>query len=273
MTTPATPARVHPPNGVLADTVALVTGGGRGIGRTIALRLAEEGADIVVAARSRDALEDVADEVRARGRRALAVEADVTVPGDVDALRSTIDAQFGRLDVLVANSGIAGPTAALWDIAPDAWQQTFAVNVTGTYLVCRAVLPIMIAAQRGSIVVIGSMTGKRPLLHRTPYAATKMALVGLVRSLALDVGPHGVRVNLVSPGPVEGERLDDVIERQAEARQQSDADVRRDFQAASPLRRLVAADDVADAVAFLASSRAAAITGEDLNVSNGIEMR
>jgi len=257
---------------LLENSVAVVTGAGRAIGREIALHLAAEGADVVLAARSVGAMEEAAAKIRDTGRRALVVSMDLADPSSVAAGAMRALDEFGRVDVLVNNSGVGGPSKPLWEIEPAEWEDTFRVNVTGTYLACRAFLPSMIEAGHGAVVVIGSMTGKRPLVNRTPYAASKMALVGLVRTLATEVGPSGVRVNLISPGAVEGERLDWVLEQQAAARGVSVEAARADFSSASPLHRLVTAQDVARATAFLASPQAAAITGEDLNVSAGLAM-
>lgn len=257
---------------LLEDQVTVVTGAGRAIGREIALRFAAEGAHVVLAARSVDAMEDTASQVRAQGREALVVPTDLRDPEAVaKAARTTLET-FGRIDALVNNSGIAGPTAPLWEVEQADWEETFQVNVTGTYLCCRAFLPAMIERRAGSIIVVGSVTGKRPLVNRTPYAASKMALVGLVRTLATEVGPYGIRVNVVSPGGVAGERLEGVLARQAEAKRISVEEAREEFSGASPLKRLVAPEDVAQAAAFLASSGAASITGEDVNVNAGIAM-
>jgi len=187
----------------------------------------------------------------------------------VARLASRVIEKVGGLDVLVSNSGIAGPTAELWHVKPAEWEETFRVNVTGTYLVCRALLPAMLKRRRGSIVVIGSATGKRPMAGRSAYAASKLALVGLVRTLAWEIGPHGLRVNLISPGPTEGERIERVMERQAAAAGTSLAGARPKLESGSPLGRLTLPSEVADAVLFLSSERASAITGQDLNVSAG----
>jgi NAD(P)-dependent dehydrogenase (short-subunit alcohol dehydrogenase family) len=130
----------------------------------------------------------------------------------------------------------------------------------------------MIEQAGGSVVVIGSMTGKRPLHGRTPYAMSKLGLVGLVRTLAVEAGPYGVRVNLLSPGAVEGARIDRVIEAQAQAQGISFEQARASFMDASPLGQLTAANDVAACAVFLASPQAASITGEDMNVSTGVVM-
>jgi NAD(P)-dependent dehydrogenase (short-subunit alcohol dehydrogenase family) len=257
---------------LLDGAVAVVTGAGTGIGREIALRLAADGADLVLAGRSTGPMDEVAAAVREAGRRALVVPLDLRDAASVTKAADAAFDEFGRVDVLVNNSGVGGPSAPLWEIDPDDWEDTFRVNVTGTFLVCRAFLPRMIEAGSGSVVVIGSMTGKRPLVNRTPYAASKTALIGLVRTLAWDAGPHGVRVNLVSPGPVEGARIQWVLEQQAAARGISFEEAQADFTSGSPLHRLVPPGDVADVVAYLASPRSASITGDDINVSAGLAM-
>lgn len=253
----------------LAGRAALVTGAGYGIGREIALCLARAGARLVLAARSADALEATAAEITAEGGAATVVPTDIGDVDQVERLAAVAQAEAGPIDILVNNSGIAGPVAKLWRIAPSDWEETFRVNVTGTFLVCRAFLPAMLDRNAGSVIVIGSATGKRPMTGRTPYAASKLALVGLVRTLAWDVGRHGVRVNLISPGPTEGDRIESLMQKQASARGVSVAEVRPEFVASSPLGRLTTPAEVADAVVFLASDRARAITGQDLNVSSG----
>lgn len=256
----------------LLEKVAVVTGAGRGIGREIALACARAGADVVLAARSSDKLEEVAELVRNGGRQALVVRTDVANSAAVATLAEAATQTFGGVDLLVNNSGIAGPTAVAWETSIDDWQETLDINLTGPWLCARAVIPGMIDRGGGSIVNIGSITGKRPLLGRTPYAATKAGLIGITRTLAEETGPYGIRVNLISPGAVEGPRIDAVFEQQAKARKVAVAEVRRSFEEMSPLRRLVKADDVAKATVFLASDAASGITGIDLNVTTGMVM-
>ncbi|GAC1567906.1 MAG: SDR family oxidoreductase [Ktedonobacteraceae bacterium] len=257
---------------LLKDRVAVITGGGRGIGRAIALAYAREGARLVLASRSVEGLEETQRMVAGEGGDALVLPTDISNVESVAALAQKAREHFGRVDILVNNSGIAGPTAPLWKITPDDWEATFAVNVRGTFLCCRAFLPMMIEQSSGSIIILGSMTGKRPLLGRTPYSASKLALVGLARTLAWETGPYGIRVNVISPGPVEGERIEMVIRKQAEVQGISINEARQAFLRASPLGRLVPAKDVAEVAVFLASEQANSITGEDLNVSTGITM-
>ncbi len=256
----------------LTDKVAVVTGAGQGIGRAIAQHCAAAGADLVLAARNVANLEATAGAVRELGRRAEVAPTDVTDPLAVEALVTATLDRYGRADILINNSGIAGPTALAWETPIEGWQQTLDVNLTGPWLCCRAFIPPMIEQGAGSIVNIGSITGKRPLLGRTPYAATKAGLIGITRTLAEEAGRHGIRVNLISPGAVEGPRIDAVFEEQAKARGMTVEAVRDGFERLSPMRRLVTADDVAQAAVFLASDAAAAITGVDLNVTAGMVM-
>lgn len=247
---------------------ALVTGAGRGIGRAIAVRLAADGFAVVGIGRDQAALAETVRLIDAAGGTARGAVCDVTEPAALDELAATI----GPIDALVCNSGIAGPTAPLWEVSPAEWDETFAVNVTGVYASCRAFVPGMIARGTGSIVVIGSVSGGRPLPQRTAYAASKTALTGLVRGLALDAGPHGVRVNLVSPGPTAGPRLDAVLERQAAAQGRPVDAVREQFLSASPLRTASTPEDVADAVGYLVGERARTVTGIELTVAAGSVM-
>lgn len=254
----------------LRDRVALVTGAGRGVGRAVALRCAAEGAAVALAGRSVAELEEVARLVEDAGGRARVQVMDVQDPGSVEAGVSAVAAEVGDVDVLVANSGVAGPTAPLWEVSPEEWDATHAVNVRGVYLCCRAVLPAMLRRRTGSVVVIGSISGKRPLAHRTPYTSSKTALIGLVRSLAVETGPFGVRVNLVSPGPVTGPRLDRVLDAASVATGRTPEEQLAEHVRESPLRHLVDPEDIAATVVFLAGDGARSITGEDLNVSAGI---
>lgn len=254
----------------LKGKVALVTGAGKGIGHAIALHLGRAGATVVLCGRDVPALEKTLSLMPGHGH--LVAPVDLAEASSVEALAATVTERLDRVDVLVNNSGIGGPSAPLWEIAEADWQETISVNLTGAYRICKAFLPGMVRRRSGSVVLIGSMTGKRPLLHRTPYASAKLGLVGLCRTLALDAGPYGIRVNLVSPGYVEGSRLEWVVERQAAAQGVSTAELRDAMAADAPLRTFVKPDDVANAVLYLASDRAAAITGADLNVSAGLAM-
>jgi NAD(P)-dependent dehydrogenase (short-subunit alcohol dehydrogenase family) len=257
---------------LIEGRIAVVTGASQGIGQSIAQALATEGAAVVLAARSRTRLEEVAAGIVESGGVATVVPTDVTDPRAIERLvAATLDAH-GRVDVLVNNSGIGGPTSVAWETSIEDWQQTLDVNLTGPWLCCRALIPHMIEQGGGSIINIGSITGKRPLLGRTPYAATKAGLVGVTRTLAEETGRHNIRVNLISPGAVEGPRIDWVFEEQAKARGLTTEEVRSGFERLAPMRKLVTGDDIAKACVFLASDLSANITGIDLNVSAGMVM-
>lgn len=252
--------------------VTFVTGASQGIGREIVLAFADRGDALVLAARNEANLAATAQDARASSSDVLVLPTDVT---DADQVAQAVDTameRFGRIDVLVNNSGVGGPSGPLWELSPEDWRSTFAVNVEGVFLVSRAVLPHMIDSGQGSVINVGSITGKRPLWGRTPYAASKAALVGLTRTLALEAGAYGVRVNLISPGFVTGPRLDWVIEAQAEGRGTTPAEVRSELEGLSPLDRLTEPEDIARIALFLASDAASSITGADINANSGVVM-
>lgn len=252
--------------------IALVTGASQGIGREIAVSFARAGYSVVLVARNGANLADTAAMVESEGGEALVLPTDITDPQQVDEMAATAVGHFGQVDVVVNNSGIGGPSRPVWELTPEEWRETFAVNVDGVFLVSRALLPQMLERRSGSVIIIGSISGKRPLWGRSPYAASKSALVGLTRAMALEAGPQGVRVNLISPGFVTGPRLDWVVRAQAEGRGISEDEVRLEFEREAALHRLTEPADVARAALFLASEDSQAITGSDLNVNSGVVM-
>ena len=205
------------------------------------------------------------------GGTAVPLACDVDDEGSV-AQMAAAAGELGVVHTVVANAGIAGPTAPMHEIALDEWRACLATDLDGVFLTFRAFVPGLIAAGAGSLIAISSMTGKRPLAGRTPYAAAKMGVIGLVRTLALELGPHGIRVNSVCPGATAGPRVDDVVRQQAQLRGITEAQALAGLTEASPLARLVEAAEVAEVCAFLASDGAASITGEDVNVSAGAVM-
>lgn len=250
----------------LAGRRALVTGAGNGIGRAIALECAGAGASVVLVGRDGAKLTAVAAEI---GDAAEARLADVSDPSSVEALAR--DLRGAEPDILVNNAGIGGPVADLVDIHPRDWDEVFAVNVRGPFLMCRAFAPAMVARGSGDIVNIASVTGKRPLPGRTPYAASKVALLGLTATLAFELGPAGVRVNSLSPGPVEGERMQRNYRLEAERTGSSTEEAERAFVSRAALRRMVREDEVAQAV--VAMLALPAMTGADIDLSAGMIAR
>src|SRR5260370_13063545 len=176
----------------LDGKVVLITGGGHGLGRTLAHRYATAGADVVVVGRATGPLAETADGIREAGRRAEWMEADVSRPGDVTRAFERAVAVFCTVNILVNNAAITGPTAEIADIKLDEWNEVLAINLTGPFLCSKAAIPIMRNAGGGKIVNIGSVTGKRPLADRTPYASSKLSLVGCTRPLAQQAGKYGI---------------------------------------------------------------------------------
>jgi NAD(P)-dependent dehydrogenase (short-subunit alcohol dehydrogenase family) len=259
---------VPAPHEALAGRTAVVTGGGRGLGRAIALRLAGDGLDVVLAGRDPEPLAETGAAIERAGGHALAVPCDVTDPASVDALHSRVDEWRGPATVLVNNAGIPGPTAALVDVEPAEWDEVMAVNVRGVYLCCRAFLPAMMERGDGDVINVASVSGKRPLALRTPYCASKMAVIGLTVTLAAEAGPAGVRVNSLSPGPVRGPRMDGVLERAALAAGTSVADAEREFVSRAALGRMVEEEEVADALAAMLRMRG--MSAADVDLSAGM---
>lgn len=252
--------------------VSVVTGASQGIGQVIATELASRGDIVVLAARNAAGLEETAGHIDQAGGERLMVETDVTSEASVDSMVRTVMERLGRIDNLVNNSGVGGPSGRLWEVDPDEWRATYDVNVFGVFSVTRAALPVMIEQGSGSVVIVGSISGKRPLFGRSAYTSTKTALIGLTRTLAIEAGPHGIRVNLVSPGFVAGPRIEWAMRAQSEARGIDVDEVRTEFEGESPLGRLTDPTDVARTVAFLTSESSAGITGADLNVNSGVVM-
>jgi NAD(P)-dependent dehydrogenase (short-subunit alcohol dehydrogenase family) len=250
--------------------VTVVTGAGRGIGRVLAVAFGAKGDAVVLASRNVTNLEAAAVEVEAAGGEPFVVATDVTDEAGVAGLGRAVLDRYGRVDVLVNNSGVGGPSSVLWETDPAEWRAVLDVNVIGAFLMCRALMPTMIRQRSGSVIVIGSVSGMRPLFGRSAYAASKVALIGLTRALALEAGSHGVRVNMISPGFVAGPRIDWAIAAQAAARGIGDDQVRGEFESQAALKRLTEASDVAEAAVFLASDAARGITGVDLSVTSGI---
>jgi NAD(P)-dependent dehydrogenase (short-subunit alcohol dehydrogenase family) len=254
-----------------AGPVAVVTGANRGIGRAITVAFAAAGYTVAAGARDPASLEDTVAAAGQAGGAAVPVGCDVSDEGSVTALADRAE-RLGPVHAVVANAGIAGPTAPLHEITLADWRETIAIDLDGVFLTFRAFIPAMIERRDGSLIAISSMTGKRPLHGRTPYAAAKMGVIGLVRTLAAELGPYDIRVNAICPGAVAGPRIDQVFARQAEARGITAEAARAEMTALTPLRRLVRPEEVAAACVFLASGGSAAITGEDLNVTAGVVM-
>lgn len=253
----------------LNERTALVTGGGSGLGRHIALHLAKAGCRVILAGRTASTLSAVADEVSAEGGSVRTEVCDVSSASEVAALAGSLQDEV--VSVLVNNAGVGGPVADLVDIDVDAWDEVFAVNVRGTFLPCRAFLPPMVERGFGDVINIASVTGKRPLPGRTPYAASKMAILGLTATLAFEVGGHGVRVNSLSPGPVRGERMQRNFRLDAERTGTTPAAAEEAFAGRAATGRLLEEYEVGEAVVALLAMTG--MTGADIDLSAGMVAR
>lgn len=272
------------------DRVAIITGCGRGFGKVIAELFAMEGAKVSICdiIPLRELEEKVGSKIRATGREVLCFQTDVSDEKEVNVMVKETVKRFGTVDILVNNVGISGPTKDCWEITLAEWEKTLSVNLGSTFLCTKAVLPEMIRKKRGRIINIGSVTGKRPLAHRTPYATSKMGIIGFTRTLATEVGRYNITVNTICPGGPDGERrmelerdfarhirkpfdIDEFKRRVDEVRQKG-------VLGGNWLRRegltgtLITHEDVALMAVFLASDEASRITGQDINVCGGLMM-
>lgn len=245
-----------------------MTGGGRGIGRAVALDLARAGADVVVSARTGSEIEAVAGEVRALGRRAAAVTADVARPEDVRALFAAARQALGRVDVLVNAAGIA-PSALTWKTDDATWRAAIETNLSGAFYCMREALPGMLEAGWGRVVSVASIAGKTGYAYISAYAASKHGLLGLTKCAAIEVATKGVTVNAVCPGYVDTPMTDVSVARIVEKTGLAAADVRRRIEETSPQKRLFAPAEVSALVLFLCGDAARGITGQALSLDGG----
>ena len=255
---------------LLEGRTAVVSGIGPGMGRDISLRLAREGADLVLAARTEERLAEVAAEVEALGRRAISVRTDLTDPASCRALvEAAVDA-CGRIDVLVNNAFHAGTmTPFEKDDLETGWRDTHEVNLWGTLRVTQAALPQMKKQRGGSIVMINTMTARVVNPGFTAYASSKAALLAATQGIAREMGPHGVRVNSVLPGYIWGPAVRAHFEQRAASEGRSFDEIRDEIASQIPLRRIPDSEEISGAVLFFASDLSSCITGQTLDVNGG----
>ena len=247
--------------------IALVSAGASGIGRTIADALWALNYQVVVLDINRESLRDYAGHY-GDGR---AIFCDVADSVAVDKVMADLLPSLSRVDLLVNNAGISGPTALLEDIAVDQWRETIETDLNSLFYVTRWVIPLMKQQRAGVIINMASNAGLFGCPQRSPYAASKWAAVGLAKTWAMELGPWNIRVNAICPGSVEGPRIDQVIHRDAQSRGQSPEKIRARYEQQNSLRRFVSADDVAAMVTFLAGPGGANVTGQAIAIDGHTE--
>lgn len=253
---------------LLKDKVVVVSGIGPGLGRSIAVRSAEQGADVVLAARTQSRLDEVAKEVTALGRRALVVPTDISDAAAAERLAQATLAEFGRADALVHNALAMPPIKDLGEVDLDAVRTAFDTNVVGALRLTRLFTPAL-AASAGSVTMINSMVVRFSQRTMGPYKMSKAALLAVAQSLATELGPQGIRVNSVAPGHIWGDSLKWYFGYLAKKRGVDAQEIYDEMAANTDLRKLPEPDEIADAVVFLSSPMARAITGQCLDVNCG----
>ena len=238
----------------------LITAGAAGIGRAMGTAFAAAGYEVWVSDVDAAALRACPEDWQRR-----------EAPADDEAAMRDLLAEMGQLDVLCANAGIAGPTAPIEEVALDDWRACVGVNLEGAFLAAKHAAPLMKKAQRGAIIVTSSTAGIYGYPNRAPYAAAKWGVIGLMKTLAMELGPHGIRANAICPGAVEGPRMEGVLTREAAAKGMTRDQVYEGYAAGTSMRSFVTAQDVADMAVFLASDGARMVSGQVIAVDGHTE--
>jgi NAD(P)-dependent dehydrogenase (short-subunit alcohol dehydrogenase family) len=253
----------------LQGRIALITGASRGIGRAIARGYAKEGAVIAITARTEGDLRSLVEEVQSSGGKALAIRADLADPAaPAEVVRQVLEA-FGTIDILVNNAGIGSSSSPrpVVDFDDEFWNKTLALNLTAPYKLSKAVLPIMLQKKWGRMINIASINGKLPAIHGAAYTASKHGLLGLTRTLALEVARDGITVNAICPGPVKTEMNERRVEYDAKRLGLSVAELESRL---TPIGRRLEPEEIVPMALLLASEESAAITGQAFNVCGGV---
>ncbi|MCE2517363.1 MAG: SDR family oxidoreductase [Alphaproteobacteria bacterium] len=244
-----------------------ITAGGSGLGLAMAKAFLDNGAKVAVT----DADPAMLERARADAPGLVGFTADASNEDEMADVFSQLRSRWTDLDVVMANAGTAGPTAAIEDVTLTEWKSCLAVNLDGSFLTARLAAPWMKDQQRGVMTLTSSTAGLFGYPFRSPYAAAKWGIIGLMKTLAMELGPFGIRVNAICPGAVEGDRMDRVIAKEAEARGISEADLRQGYGDCVSLRRFVTAEDIANTALFLASPMAKNVSGMAMTVDGHTE--
>jgi 3-hydroxybutyrate dehydrogenase len=256
---------------LLQGQVAIVTGGGRGIGRAIARKFAAEGAVVVVTARSENEIREVAAEIQGAGGKASAVQADLAHEADCKKIVDGAHGAFGKVDILVNNAAIYGPIQTIENFPLADWDEVMTVNLRSPLVLSQLVLPEMYARKSGSILNISTVGAKGAFEMSGAYTSSKAALIGLTRVMAAEGARKGVRVNAICPGPVTETRMSqDLTRRYAERFQSASDEVLKQMIQRILQGRPQTAEEIASAALFLVSDQSSAITGQTLNVDGGM---
>lgn len=247
--------------------VVLITGGASGIGNCVAKAFLDAGDAVHVC----DVSQQNIDAFLSKRADASATLADVSRPADADKVLADVDSRYGSLNVLINNAGVAGPTAAVQNVTDDDWDRCIAVNLNGVFYMTRRAVPRLLKAENSAIINIASTAGLFGYPLRSPYAASKWALIGLTKTWAMELGPSDIRVNAICPGGVEGERIDAVIRRDADERGVSAGQVRDTYLKQTSMRTFVSTDDIAAMALFLASEQAHRISGQAISIDGHTE--
>jgi len=253
---------------MLQERCALVTGGGRGIGRASALDLARAGARVAVAARTVAEVEGTAEELRALGARALALRCDVSKLEDVREAFARTRAELGPVDILVSAAGVA-PTAPLVRTSDEMWRQVIEVNLSGVFYAMREALPSMVERGWGRVVNVASIAGRTGSAYIGAYSASKHGVLGLTRCAAVEMAAHGVTVNAVCPGYVDTEMVRAGLERMVQKTGISPEQARKHLEDQSPQKRLFTSEEVSSLVLYLCGEGARGINGQSLTIDGG----
>lgn len=252
----------------LAGKVAIITGGGTGIGRGIAMVMAREGATVICTDIAPGNAEETASAVRAAGGRAEVMAQDVTKWDSCREVADKVLAKHGQIDILVTNAGVS-KSVPITELDEAEWDRVHNVNIKGVFFSCKSVIPHMISRRYGKIVTISSMVGKEGIPLFSHYCASKFAVIGLTQSLAKELAPHNINVNAVCPGVVRTPLWDPLLQQLAANKGITEAEAWGEFVGGIPFARPQEPQDIGEAVAFLASDRARNITAESANVSGG----
>ncbi len=245
----------------------LVTAGGSGIGKEIARAFVDSGAKVCVCDIDEKALNGAAKEIPGLMTKVC----DVSKRQDIESMVPDAVASLEGLDVLVNNAGIAGPTASVEKLDPDAWEKVMQVDLTGTFNVTRVAIPHLKKSKAGVIINMSSVAGRFGYGNRSPYSTAKWGIIGFTKTLSIELGPYGIRANAILPGAVAGPRIEKVFEGRAQATGKPLDEVRKEAMAAQSLKRLVEPKDIAALAVFLASDAAKSISGQMLPIDNDMQ--